>query len=354
MNLYHVLVVDDEMYAVKGIIEGINWSRLKVSETFEAYNAREAKAILEKRPVDLMICDITMPEESGLELVEWAKTKCPELETIFLTCHADFNYARKALQLGSRDYLLKPVIYEEMEEVLHKNFERILSKRSDQKNMESYKNYFSIEEKWKALLECGEKQKAGELIGQTLAWIRNSDDSSENTVKVYQSIMQTAVYILRRKGLRSENLRVLEPDTEGGETSFTDDQLRQRLESIVILCCDAMDDENKFRDNSIVFEVKKYIKQNLGKKITREELSVRVHLNESYLSRLFHQKTGMSLSEYILKERMKKAGELISETDEPIYEIANKLCYDNFSYFSKMFRKVYDITPAEYRKKYRA
>ena len=343
--MFHVLVVDDEMYAVKGIIEGIDWSGLDVSETYEAYNAREAKVILESKPVDLMICDITMPEENGLELLEWAKTRCPDLETIFLTCHADFSFARKALQLGSCDYLLKPVIYKEMEEVLQKNFERILNKKSNQKNMESYKNYYSIEEKWKSLLENGERQQADELIEQTLAWIRSRDDSGMNMVKVHQSIMQTAVYVLRRKGLRSQDIRDLEAGAAGDETIYTGEQLKQKLESIVSVCCDAMDEEDKFRDNSIVFELKKHIKQNLNKRLTRDELSARVHLNESYLS--------MSLSDYILKERMKKAGELISETDDPIYEIANKLCYDNFSHFSKMFRKVYDIPPQEYRKKYR-
>lgn len=351
--MFHVLVVDDEMYAVKGIIEGIDWSGLDVSKKYEAYNAREARAILESTRVDLMICDITMPEENGLELLEWAKTRCPELETIFLTCHADFGFARKALQLGSRDYLLKPVIYEEMEEVLRKNFERILSKRSDQKNMESYKNYYSIEEQWKSLLENGERQQAGELIGQTLEWIRSREESRDNMARVYQSILQTAVYILRRKGLRSQDLRELETEAAGNGISHSGEQLREKLERIVSVCCDALEEEDQFRDNSIVFELKKYIKQNLNRKLTRDELSARVHLNESYLSRLFHQKTGMSLSDYILKERMKKAAELISETDDPIYEIANKLCYDNFSYFSKMFRKVYEITPQDYRKRNR-
>jgi YesN/AraC family two-component response regulator len=361
MDLFHVLVVDDEIYAVKGIIDGIDWGRLEVSETFEAYNAREAKAILETKPIDLMICDISMPEENGLELLEWAKAHCLEPETLFLTCHADFDYARKALQLGSCDYLLKPVIYEEMEEVLRKNFERIRNKRSNQKNMESYKNYYSIEEKWKSLLESGERQQAAELIGQTLAWIKSRSDSREDRIKIHQSILQIAVYVLRKKGLRLQDLKNLETEMEadakgngtgGNGADYTDEQFRQRLESIVSVCCDAVADESKFRENSIVFELKKYIKQNLDKRISREELSEHVHLNESYLSRLFHQKTGMPLSDYILQERMKKAGELMSETDEPISEIANKLCYDNFSYFSKMFRKVHAMTPQEYRKKY--
>lgn len=350
--MFRVLVVDDEMYAVKGIVDGIDWSRLDVSETFEAYHAREAKAILERIPIDLMICDINMPEENGLELLEWAKTNCPELETIFLTCHADFNYARKALQLGSCDYLLKPVLFEELEEVLRKNFERILSKKNTQRNMESYRDYYSIEENWKQLMENGEFQSTGELVRQTLAWIRGRNGSSEDLVKVYQSIYQIAVYVVKKKGFSFHELNALEWSMDGQEATFTEEAFKQRLESIIsIVCSDAADDENRMRENSIVFELKRYIRQNLHNRMTRDELSEYVHLNESYLSRLFHKETGMSLSDYILKERMKKAGELIAETDEPISEIANQLCYDNFSYFSKLFRKVYNVTPQEYRKK---
>ena len=71
--MFNVLIVDDEIYAVKGIIAGIGWKSLNVSETFEAYHAKEAKAILESQHVDLMICDINMPEENGLELLEWGE-----------------------------------------------------------------------------------------------------------------------------------------------------------------------------------------------------------------------------------------------------------------------------------------
>jgi len=351
--LFRVLVVDDEIYAVKGIVDGISWGELNVSEIFEAYHAREAKAILERTPIDLMICDINMPEENGLELLEWAKTRYPEIETVFLTCHTDFSYVRKALQLGSCDYLLKPVIYEEMEEVLRKNFERVLRERSNHENMESFKKYYSIEEEWKALLGNGDKSDANNLIEHTMEWITGRNDNRGTLIKVHQSILQIAIYVFKKKGMSLDNLNNLELSLEGHEITCTNEQFKQWMENIIALVCtNAIADENKLQKNSIVYELQKYIQQNLNKRLPRDELSEYVHLNESYLSRLFSKETGMSLSDYILQERMKKAKELISETDEPIYEIANQLCYDNFSYFAKMFKKVYNITPQEYRKKY--
>lgn len=351
--MFRVLVIDDEIYAVKGIVDGINWNKLDVSEVFEAYHAREAKAILERIPIDLMICDINMPEENGLELLEWAKMHYPHLEAVFLTCHTDFNYVRKALQLGSCDYLLKPVIYEEMEEVLRKNFERVLSERSNQENMESFKKYYSIEEEWKTLLGKGYNENDNNLIEQTMEWISSGNDNRGNLIKVHQSILQTSVYELKKKGMTLENLNNLELSLEGHEITCTNEQFKQWMKNtIVVVCTNSVTDENKLQKNSIVSELQKYIQSNINKKLTRDELSEYVHLNESYLSRLFRKETGMSLFDYILQERMKKARELISETDIPIYGIANQLCYDNFSYFSKMFKKIYNITPQEYRKKY--
>lgn len=351
--MFRVLVVDDEIYSVKGIVDGIDWKRLGVLEVFEAYNAREAKAVLESTPIDLMISDINMPEENGLELVEWAKLNNPEVEVIFLTCHADFNYARKALQLGSSDYLLKPVIYKEMEEVLWNNFQRLLIEKSNLENMASYSYYYSIEERWKALLESGDRQGSSDLIDQSLEWIANRRDRKASLIKVYQSILLIAEYLLKKKGINTHDIDWLELNEETHESTFSEEKLKQWMEYIVsIVCTNSATDENKLPPNSIVNDLQNYIKQNLSKRLTREELAKYVHLNESYLSRLFHKETGLSLSDYILQERMKKAGELIAETDEPIYEIANQLCYDNFSYFSKMFKRVFYITPQEYRKKY--
>ncbi|MDF2987139.1 MAG: AraC family transcriptional regulator [Eubacterium sp.] len=351
--MFRVLVIDDEIYAVKGIVDGINWGKLDVSEVFEAYHAREAKAILENNPIDLIICDINMPEENGLELLEWAKTSYPELEAVFLTCHTDFNYVRRALQLGSCDYLLKPVIYEEMEDVLRKNFDRLIKERNDQESMESFKKYYNIEEQWKSLLVNGDKLDVDSLTALTMDWIKNRNDNRGTLMKLYQSILQTTVFVLKKRGLSLDNLGSLELSMEGREITCTDEQFKQWMHNIIdVVCKEAAGDEARGQKNSIVYELQRYIQQNLNKKLTRDELSEYVHLNESYLSRLFHKETGMSLSDYILQERMKLARVLISESEMPIYGIANQLCYDNFSYFAKMFKKVYNLTPQEYRKKY--
>ena len=98
--MYNMLVVDDELYAVKGITQGIDWSEMNITEVFEAFNVDEAKQRFAHIPVDIVICDIEMPSSNGLELLEWIKENYPQTETIFVTGHADFSYARTATSFG--------------------------------------------------------------------------------------------------------------------------------------------------------------------------------------------------------------------------------------------------------------
>ena len=126
-----LLIVDDEIFTVRAIQTTIDWAKTGVDQTFSAYNAAKAREILMNETIDLMICDIEMPREDGLSLVEWLRQKGMDTEVIFLTCHSEFDYARRALQLKVFDYVVKPVNFEEMEKTISKAVERILAARAD-------------------------------------------------------------------------------------------------------------------------------------------------------------------------------------------------------------------------------
>ena len=120
-----ILIVDDDMLLVEKLEKMINWEALGIQMVFTAKNIRQAQKCLEEYPIHILLSDIEMPQGSGLELVEWAKARLPSLECIFLSSYAYFAYAQKALQLGCKNYLLKPVSNRELEEVLHKTVEKI-------------------------------------------------------------------------------------------------------------------------------------------------------------------------------------------------------------------------------------
>ncbi|NIK78846.1 two-component system response regulator YesN [Paenibacillus castaneae] len=127
--MYTLLIVDDEAFIANGIKSSVDWQRLGIVNVLVANNLRQAKEEYGKHPIDMMICDIEMPQGSGLELYEWVREQHPHTECIFLTCHADFFYAQKALQLGSFGYLLKPVPPDELKLIMTKLIEKIRVER---------------------------------------------------------------------------------------------------------------------------------------------------------------------------------------------------------------------------------
>ncbi|WP_127533938.1 response regulator [Paenibacillus kobensis] len=112
--MYRVLIVDDQYFALIGLQQGVDWQVLGVEDVRLAENVGQAVEVLEQHEVDLLICDIEMPGKNGLELLAWAEQHSPNTVTIMLTCHADFEYAQRALHLGAFHYLLKPVDYEQL------------------------------------------------------------------------------------------------------------------------------------------------------------------------------------------------------------------------------------------------
>lgn len=150
--MYNVLLVDDEKYAVKGLAAGMDWETLGISAVMEAYDVGQAKELLSEREADVVILDIEMPGQSGLELAEWLREQHPHAEVIFLTGHANFNYAQKALSMGAFRYLLKPVDHDRLSEIILQLLDKIRSERELQDYRSVYRKYYSLWESQKPLL----------------------------------------------------------------------------------------------------------------------------------------------------------------------------------------------------------
>lgn len=125
MDMLQLLIVDDEIHAVEGIRSGVEWPKLGISSVFSAFTVQQAKEVFKSEHVDILLCDIEMPQATGLQLAEWVREHYPRTAIIFLTCHADFKYAKQAIQLGSFDYMLKPVPFPELEQTIQKAIEKI-------------------------------------------------------------------------------------------------------------------------------------------------------------------------------------------------------------------------------------
>ena len=97
-------------------------------------------------------------------------------------------------------------------------------------------------------------------------------------------------------------------------------------------------------------EVVALIQATYAENHTLQGLAARYDVNPSYLSRLFREKTGVPLFEYINRIRVQKACVLLKRSDLPILEIALSVGYNNLSFFNRYFRKVMGVPPTEYRR----
>lgn len=127
----NILLVDDQTSVLNGILSGVNWSQIGVSEVKLACSAMMAREVIQKEPIDLMFCDIEMPGENGISLLHWIRQKNMDIECIFLTAHADFIYAKEAIQLGAFGYILQPARYDEIKNAVTQVAEHIYKKREE-------------------------------------------------------------------------------------------------------------------------------------------------------------------------------------------------------------------------------
>lgn len=92
-----------------------------------------------------------------------------------------------------------------------------------------------------------------------------------------------------------------------------------------------------------------YIKENYEEPIALNDISKVVYLSHEYFSRLFKEEVGENFSTYLTNYRMKKAENLIKNTDMKICQISSKVGYSNASYFSKAYKKYKGVSPEEDR-----
>lgn len=118
--LYKVILVDDEIWVLRGLLKTIPWKELGfevVCHTTDSENAKENIALLKP---DAVITDIRMASLTGLDLLEYASGLEERPEFILISAYEEFEYAHKALKLGAFDYLIKPLKRTDMLHVLEK------------------------------------------------------------------------------------------------------------------------------------------------------------------------------------------------------------------------------------------
>jgi YesN/AraC family two-component response regulator len=147
MKNLKVMIVDDEEMIREGISNGIDWKLLGMEVSFLAENAIEALNYMKENLIDIVITDIKMPVMDGIMMIEKICDYPIKPEFIVLSGFAEFEYAKRAMGLGVKDYILKPVHEKELVEVLSKVKEEIEKRHREEIIIDKQTQFKSIKDK---------------------------------------------------------------------------------------------------------------------------------------------------------------------------------------------------------------
>lgn len=177
MNL---LLVDDQISVLNGILSGVNFSALDIDNVYTAIDAAQAREIIKEKDINILLSDIEMPGENGLSLNKWVSENYSSIIRILLTSHASFDYARESMKFGCFDYIVQPAPYHEIEDAIRRAVAKILT---DRQNVD----YYNLERMSSIVLNLFSKNPANSR--QSLALLNEmgyviKSDSAVQTVIV--------------------------------------------------------------------------------------------------------------------------------------------------------------------------
>jgi two-component system response regulator YesN len=357
-----IMIVDDMDIARREIKRLKLWGEdTGFTITEEASNGYEALEKLEKSTIDLVITDIRMPKVDGIELLKKITEKklCPCV--VLLSDYSEFKYAKQGLVLGAFDYLVKPVVVEELGRVLQRVKDFLFDKIHVQQRIES------LEQK---LVEKVEVFFPRSEVNQLLAAMKSGDKRSvEYAGRIVDTVWENLNHdLIKTESLLNsimleirinvmESCRWLNKFTVNEEMCAVDYSKAHEADSIKKLFVSAIYKvismrerlEYSTQENGIVSQVCKFVLDNIDEEISLKIVSDSLFMNKSHVSEVFKQKTGISFIGYLTIVKMERAKKLMADGRLRTYEIAELLGFKDIEYFSKLFKKNSGFTPTEYR-----
>lgn len=177
MGRYKIFIIDDEPMITKGLQQLVPWDEINCEVSGTAKNGEEGLEKIKANTPDIVISDIRMPKLSGLDMIEALKDVSGDMKFIILTGHREFDYAKKAINLGVVEYLLKPTNIEDIKSAVLEAMMMLDEERAKDEDI-------------KAL-----QQKLNQFSGDDDAPVADSDEKDDNTSKVKYLAVQAIKYM---------------------------------------------------------------------------------------------------------------------------------------------------------------
>ena len=127
--MYHAIIVDDEQMIINRLVLGFDWNSLGYEIIATCTDSTSALEMIRFIRPDVVFTDIKMPGLSGIELMKQVRETLPQIQFVFISGYADFQYARNAIRMGACGYCLKPLEDDDIEQALSAVSKRLEERR---------------------------------------------------------------------------------------------------------------------------------------------------------------------------------------------------------------------------------
>ena len=140
--MYKLIIVDDEKNIREGLVNCYPWKTLGFEISASFSDGKSALDYIDRCCVDVVLSDIRMPRMNGLEFSKLLYQKHSSTIVVLLSGFAEFEYAQEALRYGVKEYILKPIKYDELLRIFEDIKDELDIKRGIKKSDEPFSGYY--------------------------------------------------------------------------------------------------------------------------------------------------------------------------------------------------------------------
>lgn len=325
-----------------------NTSGFTVAEI--VYNGAEALKILRNQKYDMVITEIDVPGLDGMQLLRHINQEvlCPIV--VILSNTVEFQYVRECILFGAFDYLKKMPDKETLLTVLKRAREQLAA---GENSITEYADaqYPVLDEERIVRSFFKHDNHAISIFEETIDRIYEAkkEQSVQNDIVVKKLYLKIISRIFNEyRWLYNyvdidyyKKIDYLWAGSQAGFKDFFMRKIKHLYDLVNYLFLPVLDKG--------LNDLMQYILHNPEADLRLKTVAENVFLNYSYLSSNFSAKTGMHYNEYILNIKMARAAYLLLNTDMKIYEICSAVSYQDTNYFTRQFKKIYSVSPSEYK-----
>lgn len=355
--MFKLVIVEDEDNIRHSLECFIPWNEIGFQVVGTFADGSDALAYLKDNPCDAVLTDLLMSRMGGLEMIRNLYGIYPQLKVVILSGHSDFTYAQEAIRYQVTHYLVKPVDEDELIDVF-KGIKASLEEEYGTRPLHRLQHsteqtddelFRIVETDYRLLLLELDLSCKDTLIHLLDGLFRRLQDAPLES----QCAVLKHLYCLIEQEYEKRKINIWQ--VAGGKFNFN--HLYQALDACAIadcvkedfcVLCGRLKDKKHNARHKVIEQVVQYLDTHVCEDIGHDAIAAKYHLHPGYLSRLFKQEMGETLTEYLLRIKVERAAQLLKQGDYKIGEVARMVGYSASSYFSIMFKKYTGYSPREY------